>query len=154
MKLTTKIGLLMKIRKPVNGLIKTAQEAPDKYKQIGFWATLVGSLSSTVAAIAGYLPPEVAIIVTTLLTVAYNILRGAEKAERNEIKGTFRTTEFWLSAFAEVQKGIMAIQAGGVNPEWLAASSIAIGGALGVGQNLAARNVNAEVGDEKAEKKG
>lgn len=144
MGIISKLKLLFAIRKPLSELAENAKKVKSGWKTLAFWITLLGSLGSTAAALNGVIPPEIQLVVTTVLTALYNILRGLQKAEAPEVKGTFRTSELALTALAEIQKGIVAIQGGGINPEWLSSSSIIVAAALGAGQNLAARNVKEE----------
>lgn len=144
MKMFAKLKLLFAIRKPLSDLAENVKTVKSGWKTLAFWVTLLGSLGSTAAALNGVIPPQVQLIVTTALTTLYNVLRGLQKAEEPEVKGTFRTSELYLSALGEVQKGLVAIQAGGINPEWVSASAIVVAAALGAGQNLAARDVKKE----------
>lgn len=134
-----KIKLLLKINKPAGEMLDAVAEAKKTKKWIHFTVTALGILISTAAALSGAIPPQVQLVVTTILQALYNIIRGADKADDEAVKGTLRTTEFWMTALTEVQKGIVATQMGGINPEWLAVSSTVIGLALSFGQNLAAR---------------
>lgn len=134
-----KIKWLFKLNKPAGVVVDAVAEAKKTKKWFHFGVTLIGTLATTAATLTGVIDPKIQLIVVTVLQALYNIIRGADKADNQEIKGTFRTTEFWLTALSEVQKGIVATQAGGINPDWLASSSTVIGMALAAGQNLAAR---------------
>lgn len=134
-----KIKWLFTIQKPAGQVIDAVKEAKQTKKWFHFTVTLIGTLGSTAAALTGVIPAPVQLVATTVLQALYNIIRGADKADNAEIKGTLRTTEFWLTALTEIQKGIVATQMGGINPEWLATSSTVVGMALAAGQNLAAR---------------
>ncbi len=134
-----KLKLLFKVQKPINDTIVAVKEAKKTKKWIHFAVTMFAIVSSTVGALTGVIPPQVQLIIATVAQALYNIVRGADKADDNEVKGTLTSTEFWTTAATEIQKGIVAVQVGGVNPEWLAASSTAIGFLLSFGQNLAAR---------------
>lgn len=139
-----KLKLLFKIRKPASDLVDNLKDAKAGWKTIHFWVTLLGTLASTAAALTGIIPPQAQLIATTILQALYNIFRGADKADVNEVKGTFRTTEFWLSALTEVQKGLVAVETGGIHPEWMATLSTVVGMSLAAGQNLAARQPSSE----------
>jgi len=141
MQLLEKLKLLFKIRRPVGELFDQIKDIKRGYKTIAFWVTLIGSILSTAAALTGVIPAPVQLVVTTVLTAFYNILRGAQKMEETAVRGTFRSTEVWLTALGEIQKGIVATQAGGINPEWLATASTIVGMSLAAGQNLAAQDV-------------
>jgi hypothetical protein len=139
MKLLEKIKLLFKVKEPAGELIDTLKTAKTGWKTWGFWATLAGTLASTAAALSGVIPAQAQLVLTTGLQAIYNILRGASKADDPAVKGIFRTTEFWLSTLTEVQKGLVAVETGGINPEWMATATAIVGMALAAGQNLAAR---------------
>jgi hypothetical protein len=134
-----KLKLLISIRKPVGTITDAFAEVRKTKKYIHFAVTVLGSLLTALLALNGIIPPVYSLIATTVLQALYNIVRGLDKASSEEIKGTVRTTEFWMTGLNEVQKAVLAIQTAGINPEWLAASSTIIGMALAAGQNLAAR---------------
>jgi len=138
-KLIEKMKLLFAIKKPAGEVIDAYKEAKSSKKWFHFAVVLVGTLGSTAAALTGVIPAQAQLIATTALQSIYNILRGADKSDTSEVKGVFRTTEFWLSALTEIQKSIVALQVGGINPEWLATTSAIVGTTLAAGQNLAAR---------------
>lgn len=139
MGLIAKLKLLFEIQKPFGEAVDAVAEAKKTKKWVHFTVTLLGVLLSTVLALNGVIPPQYALIATTALQALYNIIRGADKADNEDIKGTLRTTEFWTTGLTEIQKGIVAVQTGGVSAEWLTMSSTIIGMALAAGQNLAAR---------------
>lgn len=134
-----KLKWLFRIKKPAGQVVDAVAEAKKTKKWFHFGVTIAGVLASTVASLSGVIPPQAQLIVATVLQTIYNIVRGADKATDAEVKGTFRTTEFWLTALTELQKGIVVAQAGGVNPDWLVTTSTIVGMALAAGQNLAAR---------------
>lgn len=143
-----KIKLLFKIQKPAGDFIKTVSGAKDEqrgWKTVGFWVTLVGTLSSTALALTGIIPAPAQLVVTTILQAAYNILRGAQSANSSTAKGTFTTTEFWLSTLTEIQKGLVAVETGGIHPQWMEAATAVVGATLAAGQNLAMRRPDATV---------
>ncbi len=123
-----KLKLLLKVRQPVTDLINEVKSIKAGYKTIPFWITVIGTVLS--------------VIVATVLTAFYNILRGATKTDVTDVKPIFQTTEFWMGVFAELQNAILALQAGGINPKWLALSALVIGAAMSCGQNLASQSPN------------
>lgn len=142
MGLIAKLKLLLKIQKPAGQIIGQMKELNDGkrgWKTLGFWVTLVGTLSSTTLALTGIIPAPVQLIVTTALQAIYNIMRGAQGADSLLIKGTLTTTEFGLSVLTEIQKGLVAVEAGGIRPEWMTAATGIVGASLAFGQNLACR---------------
>lgn len=144
MGIVEKLKLLLKIKKPVSDVVDAVKEVKQTKKWVHFSVTLLGSLIATAGALTGVIPPQAQLIAVTVLQVIYNIVRGADKAEVPEIKGTLRTTEFWLTGLGELQKGFVAFQTGGWYPEWMASAATITGMALAAGQNLAARNVKTE----------
>lgn len=134
-----KIKLLFKMQKPLGELAKAGSEAKAGWKTLSFWVTFLGTLGSTAAALTGIIPAPAQLVITTVLQAVYNVLRGAQKMEDPSVKGLARTTEFWLTGLSEIQKGLVAFQAGGIQPEWHAAATTIVGMALAAGQNLAAR---------------
>lgn len=152
MTLISKLKLLFAVRKPVGEITDAFASVKKTKKYVSFAVTVLGSLITAVSALNGLIPPIYAIIATTALQAAYNILRGLDKADSAEVKGTLRTTEFWMTGLNEVQKVFLATQTQGINPEWLAMSSTIVGMALAAGQNLAARTPAKEpvIGDPEA----
>lgn len=140
MGIVTKLKWLFKVQKPAGQVMDAVKEAKKTKRWFHFAVTLIGTLASTAGALTGVIPAPAQLIATTVLQALYNIVRGADKADNAEIKGTLRTTEFWLTALTEAQKAVVAVQTGGLNPEWLATSSMVVGMALAAGQNLAARS--------------
>lgn len=144
MKFLAKIKLLFKIQKPAGQLVATLKDAKDErrgWKTVGFWVTLVGTLGSTAGALTGIIPVTTQLIAVTVLQGFYNILRGAQNANSESLKGTFTTTEFWLSALSEIQKTFVALHTGGIDPAWMSSATAIVGATLAAGQNLAARNI-------------
>lgn len=139
MKFLEKLKLLFKIRKPAGELLDSIKDAKRGWKTLPFWINIIGSALATAGALSGVISPIAQLVIVTALQSIYNILRGAQNMDSSTEKGTFRTTEFLTTGLTEIQKGIVTVQAGGINPEWLMMSSTIIGAALAAGQNLASR---------------
>lgn len=137
MSLIEKLKLLFKIRKPAGELLDQVKEVKRGWKTLSFWVTLLGSLASTASALSGIIPPQAQLIATTVLSAFYNMLRGLQKAEESTVRGVARSTEVWMGIFAEVQKGIVALNTGGINPEWMTTMSTINMMAMAAGQQLA-----------------
>lgn len=133
-----KLKLLFKVKKPVSDVIEAVTEAKRTKKWLHFAVTLLGTLASTAGALTGVIPPQAQLIITTVLQALYNIMRGADKADSQEVKGTLRTTEFWLTGLTEAQKMFVGLHAG-IGSEWLSSAAMFTGAALAFGQNLASR---------------
>lgn len=137
MTLMEKVKLVFKAREPLQDLIREAKEVKRGYKTFSFWFTIVGCLISLVAAIAGYIPGTVGIILTTGLTALYSILRGLKKADEVGVRPIFLSTEFWISVLSSISNAFVGLQQGGVNPEWIVTAQMVITVILGAAQNLA-----------------
>jgi len=136
-----KFKLLFKVQKPIGEIAKAVSDVKKTKKWLQFSVTVLGSLAATAGALTGVISPVAQLVAVTVLQAAYNILRGADKAEDSDVKGTLRTTEFWTTGLAEIQKGLVAVQTGGVNAEWLASATLIVGYALSFGQNLSSRTL-------------
>lgn len=143
MGLWEKIKLLFKIKGPAGDAVDAFKDAKKTKKWFHFAVTIIGVLATTVLALNGIIPPELQNIISSFLQALYNFIRGADKASDDEIKGTFRTTEFWLSGITEFQKAVVASKTGNVTPHWVALfGTILDMGALALGQNLSSRAPN------------
>lgn len=134
-----KIKLLFKVQKPAGEIVAAVKEAKKSKKWLHLSVVILGQLAATAGSLTGVIPPIAQLISVTVLQAAYNILRGADKADLAEVKGTFRTSEFWMTGLSEIQKSFVAFQTGGWYPEWMATAAAINGFALSLGQNLAAR---------------
>lgn len=137
MGLLSKIKLLFVFRKPATDLINEVSQVKSGYKTVAFWVAVVGTLGSAVAAGTGIIPATYALIAGTVLTVLYNILRGATKADQVGVKPILQSTEFWMGVLTAISNGLLALKTGGIDPQWLTTAQTAIGAAMAAGQNLA-----------------
>lgn len=140
MGLIEKLKLLFKARQPITDIITELKSVKAGYKTAAFWISVLLSLISLAGALQGVIPVTIALIATTVITLAYNILRGAIKSQVPGQPPFFQTSEFWLSVLGSVSAAIVALQAGGVNPAWFKEALGAIGiilTSLGASQNLA-----------------
>lgn len=139
MKLFEKLKLLFTIQKPAGEVIDAVAEVKKTKKWIHFTVTILGVALTTVGTLQGFVPPQTMLIVTSLLQAVYNVVRGADKADNADVKGTFRTTEFWMSALTEAQKALVVAHDGGISAAWITSATSLVGVALALGQNLAGR---------------
>lgn len=140
MKFLDKIKLLFKIQKPAGEVLDAVAEAKKTKKWIHFAATVLGIVATGIATWSGYMDPQIYVVVSSALNAIYNIVRGADKADNADVKGTFTTTELYLSAFTEAQKFVVVSHTGGAHYPWLdSLASFLNLVALVLGQNLAAR---------------
>jgi len=139
MKLIDKLKLLFKVQKPAGEIVDAVAEVKKTKKWLHFTVTILGVALTTVGTLQGFVPPQTMLIVTSVLQAIYNVVRGADKADSTDVKGTFTTTEFWMSALTEAQKALVVAHDGGVSAPWIAGASSLVGFALSLGQNLAGR---------------
>lgn len=138
-----KIKLLFIVKKPVGEIADAVAEAKKTKKWLHFTATVLGIVTTGIAAYAGYMDPQLYVLVSSALNAIYNIVRGADKADNSDVKGTFTSTELYVSAFTEAQKFVVVAHAGGANYPWIdSLASFLNLIALVAGQNLAARAPN------------
>lgn len=139
MKFLDKIKLLFKVQKPAGEILDAVAEAKKTKKWLHFAVTILGVALTTAGTLTGFVPPQTMLIITSVLQAIYNIVRGADKADNSDVKGTVMTTEFWMSALTEAQKALVVAHDGGINATWIAAGTSLVGAALAFGQNLSAR---------------
>ncbi len=108
------------------------------WKTIHFWVTLVGSLLSYMATLKEVIPPTWALIITTVLTGSYNIMRGMDKAADDKaVKPWYATTETWLNIGAQIQNALVTMQTGGIGTNELTQANVILTGILATANNLA-----------------
>lgn len=139
MSLWTKIKLLFQVKAPTEKLIDGIKDFKSGWKTIPFWITVVGSLTSIAAALKGVLPAEAFLVITTILGVIYNFIRGFEKVEQNAIRPMLLSTEFWVGTLTMAGNAITTLQTGGIDPQWLLTSQAIIAAAMAGAQQLGAR---------------
>jgi len=139
MGLISKLKLLIKTAKPVGQFINQVKGAKLKWKTIPFWGTLLGSAVSLVAALQGFIPVTVGIVITGVLTVLYNIIRGLDKADQEGVKPTWKSTEFWVGVLGIISTQIVNMQTQGINSEVLVTINSLIAAAMALAQNLGAQ---------------
>jgi len=132
-----KLKLLFKVRKPATDLINEVRQVKSGWKTIPFWVSVLGTLLAVVASLKGLIPATSALVITTVLTMFYQILRGATKADLTSTKPVFQTSEFWLGVLSQIANALTALKTGGINPTWLATASGLVAAAMAAGQNLA-----------------
>jgi hypothetical protein len=118
-------------------VVKDMGDIKRGWKTLNFWLTLVGNVIALSAAIKGFIPAVAALVVMTLLTALYNILRGAQKSQETGVRAFWKTSEFWLAVGAEISKAVLAVQQGGVNPAWLASLSTFMAAIMTIARDMA-----------------
>lgn len=139
MGLWEKISLLFKANKPATELVGQLKEAQRGYKTLAFWVALLGTLLSLAAAVKAVIPVTAALIVITVLTAVYNVLRGLQKAGTDTNRGALVSTELWIGVMGEISKAVAALHAGGIDPTWLVSLGSINAAAMAAAQNLAAQ---------------
>lgn len=153
MGLIEKLKLLFKARQPITDIITELKGVKSGWKTGAFWVSVLLSLTALVGALQGVIPVTAALIATTMITLIYNILRGAIKSQVPGQKPFFQTSEFWLSVLGSVSAAIVALQAGGVNPAWFKEALGAIGiilTSLGASQNISGQQPGQVDGNQEA----
>lgn len=145
MTILSKIKLLFKIQKPANEIIDAVKQVKKTKKWVHFAVTILGTLLSTAAALGGAIPVTAQLVIVTVLQALYNIMRGLDKADDAEVRGTLVTTEFWMTGLSEIQKALLAAHDGGISAPWMTSLSSIVAATLAFGQNLAARKPTPEI---------
>jgi hypothetical protein len=138
MSLVDKIKLLFVAKKPVTEIVGELKQIKTGYKTVSFWVTLVGSLVSLGATVSGFLPATYALIITTVLTAGYNILRGIQNAGVDGNTPITQSTRFWMGLLGIVANALTSLQTGGVNPQWLLSANAFIAAIMSAAQNIGA----------------
>jgi hypothetical protein len=139
MTIIEKLKLLFQVREPLGKLAGQVTELKRGYKKVAFWISFVGTLMSTVGALIGFVPPQLALIANTSLTAIYNILRGLDKAQEPGVRPLVQTTEFWQGVAGEFSNAIVQMQTGGVDSQYFHAAQTFIAAIMAASQNLGSR---------------
>jgi len=139
MSLIQKIKLLFAAAKPAQQVAGEIKKIGAGWKSISFWVSLLGSLLALVGAVAGFVPASVSLIVTTVLTMFYNILRAVQQAGQPGVDPIFQSTRFWMGILGIISASLVSLQAGGVNPAWAQTAIGLIGAIMAGAQSLGAQ---------------
>ena len=139
MGMISKLKLLIKTAKPVGQFVNAVKGARLKWKTIPFWGTVLGSSLSLVAALQGFIPVTTFVIITGVLTSAYQIIRGLDKADQEGIKPTIWSTEFLVGSLGILSTQIVAMQTQGVNSPTLITVNTVIASLMAIMQNVGAQ---------------
>lgn len=134
-KLWNKIKLIIKGRKIATDLI----QIKSKWKEPTFWVALLGNCVSAIAAYQGMIPPGYAkwvIIANSLLTSAYNYVRGLQKAETDGVKPFGRSSEVLLGFAAMANNAMVDMHSGGISAPSLAIATVILAHAIAAGRDL------------------
>jgi hypothetical protein len=140
MSLIEKIKLLFAAKAPVTDLISKAKELKTGWKTLGFWVSVVATLATLATAVAGFLPANIALIVTVAITFIYQTLRAVENTQMASTAPLLLSTRFWSGILAIAATALTSLKAGGISPHWVEAALTLIGiimtGAQNVGGQL------------------
>jgi hypothetical protein len=139
MGLIDKLKLLVKTAKPAGQFVNAVKGAKMKWKTIPFWSALLGSAVSLVAALQGFIPMTYFVIATGILTSAYQIIRGLDKADQEGVKPTWKSSEFLLGALAVLSVNITAMQTQGINSPILVTFNTVLTSLMAIMQNVGAQ---------------
>lgn len=140
MSLIDKIKLLFAIRKPVEDLAGEVKTLKSGWKTVGFWVTVLGTLVTIGTSLAGFLPASTALIISTVLTVLYNIVRSIQAAQVEGTTTWYKSTKFYVGLLGIVAAALEAFKTGGINPAWMVSASGLIGTIMALSQSVAASN--------------
>lgn len=140
MTLIDKIKLLFAIRKPVAELAGEVKTIKTGWKTVGFWVTVLGTLVTIPAYISGFIPATTALIISTILTILYNIVRSIQAAQVEGTTVWYKSTKFYVGILGILAAGFDSFKTGGINPAWMVTASGLIGAIMALSQNVAASN--------------
>lgn len=144
-----KLKLLFRAKKPAEQLVGQVQELKRGWKKISFWISVVSTLLSLLGALSGVIPPNLSVIINTVLTAFYNVLRGLDKASEPGVRPPLQSTEFWHGILTEVSNIAVAVN-GHVDPALLHSCEVAIAAIMAVVQNLGAQEPDIIIPKEPA----
>lgn len=134
-----KIKLLFKVKGPLTEIAGEVTKIKSGYKTLTFWATILASAISLVSGLAGFIPPVAALIATTVITAAYNIVRAIQNSNVPGVDPLFQSSRFWIGILGILSNAVMQLQHGGINPEWLVTLNGILAAVMAGAQNLGAQ---------------
>lgn len=144
MKIIETIKLLFKSAKPAGKFINQVKGARKLFKTIPFWVTTISSAIALVASLQGFIPATLGVIIISVLTAAYNILRGLDKTNQEGVKPVLLSTEFWIGAAGILSTMIIDMQNAGVSSQFLATVQTVLAGVMAAAQNIGANQPSPE----------
>lgn len=142
MTIIEKIKLLFAAKQPITEIVNEAKQIKAGYKTVSFWVTVVASISSLVAALTGFIPVTAGLIASTVITVAYNILRALQNAGVDGTTPVFQSSRFWVGILGIVLAGLTQLKTGGIDPKWIESAIAIIGAVMAGSQSLGANQPN------------
>lgn len=138
------VKALWAAKEPATEVAGDIQQLKRGYKTPAFWVVLLAHLGSLVAAVQGYIPPHTLLLVNTVLAVLYNIARGTAKQEEAGVRDVWKTTEFWMSLGSQISAAFLALQQGGISPQWLVSAQTILAGAMVIARDLSHQKTNGQ----------
>ena len=136
MNIFSKIKLLWKVKDPAEKLIDDLHGFKSGWRTWQFWTATLGSLVSLGGALAGIIPADASLIITTVLAGAYNWVRGMEKMDQNGTRPPLRSTEFLFGIVVVVGNILTALRQGGFDPAWIAQTQGVLSAIMVVAQSM------------------
>lgn len=133
MSLWNKIKLAWKGR----SIAENAINIKSRWKEPTFWVAILGNIGSAVGYFKGVLDPRVALIISSVTGSLYNYVRGLEKSQTDGVKPFNNSSEFLVGLGSMVNGAMIAVQDQGINPAWLATTTVLLGHAVTAARDLA-----------------
>lgn len=134
------IKLLFKARQPTQQLVGHIKTSGSNWKTLKFWVTLFSILGGLASVVGGILPATQALIVIVAIAVIYNVLVAFQDATQPGHSATLTSTKFWIGIAGIVSAGLIQLQGGGVNPEWVQVGISILAAVMAGAQNVASNN--------------
>lgn len=133
------MGLINKVKAlwAARRVVKNMSDIKRGWKTISFWMTLMANIVSLAGALQGLIPATTAAVFITAANAIYNILRGLSKSQENNVRGYWKTTEFWLAISGEISKGVVSLETGGISTPFLASLGTVTAGVIAINRDLA-----------------
>jgi len=133
MNIWEKIKLMWKGRSIAENLISIKS----RWKDAGFWATLIGNVLALVGSLNGFVTPQTAIIVNAILGALYNYTRGLAKSQSDGVSPFKSSSEFIMGLVTMTNNALIDMQTGGVTTGVLAGTSVVLTHAIAAARDMA-----------------
>lgn len=130
--LWNKIKLVWKGRQIATDILNVRS----RWKDPTFWVAILSQIITISGYLKGVIDPKIAIIINTVTTSLYNYMRGLQKAETDGVKPYATRSEFILGLAAMAQNCFMGLHQAGVDPAWLASTTVVLGHAIAASGEL------------------
>lgn len=133
MNLWEKVKLVWKGRAIAENLVSIKT----RWKDAGFWATILGNILALVGSLNGFVTPQTAIIVNAVLGALYNYTRGLQKAQSDGVTPYKNSSEFIMGLVTMANNALIDMQTGGVTTGALAGTSVLLTHAIAAARDMA-----------------